>query len=77
MVVADERGWDHIGNPINFADETSTPNLAVPAIGEHSRQILQGAGYAAAEIERLAAEGAVRLGGRRAANAVRGDVAER
>jgi crotonobetainyl-CoA:carnitine CoA-transferase CaiB-like acyl-CoA transferase len=31
----------------------------VPALGEHTRGILQEIGYSAAEIERLAADGAV------------------
>ena len=62
MVATDSRGWDHIGNPIAFADERSTTRLELPEIGEHSRQILEAAGYTPAEIGKLAAEGAVRLG---------------
>lgn len=62
MVATDSRGWDRIGNPIAFADERSTTRLELPEIGEHSRQILEAAGYTPAEIGKLAAEGAVRLG---------------
>lgn len=62
LVVNDARGWDHIGNPIMFADEPARPQFELPAIGQHSREILQGAGYDDAEIERLAASRAVRLG---------------
>jgi len=33
---------------------------AVPALGEHSRKVLAELGYATADIERLAAAGAIR-----------------
>src|SRR5262249_37498891 len=36
MVLKDERGWDHIGTPVKFADEPGKPNLKAPAHGEHS-----------------------------------------
>lgn len=62
LVVTDARGWDHIGNPVTFEDEPGQPRFELPAIGQHSREILQRAGYEDAEIERLAAAGAVRLG---------------
>lgn len=60
MVLKDERGWDHIGVPIQFASEPGRPRFDPPAHGEHSSQILQGLGYAEAEIERLRARGVIR-----------------
>ncbi|HEX5611798.1 MAG TPA: CaiB/BaiF CoA-transferase family protein [Burkholderiales bacterium] len=53
MVLKDERGWDHIGVPIQFANEPGRPRFNAPAHGEHSAQILRDLGYAESEIERL------------------------
>ncbi len=60
MVVTDARGWDHIGNPIRFADEVAQPDFDSPALGEHSRAILQELHYTEADIARLAAAGTVK-----------------
>ena len=57
MVTTDARGWDHIGNPIRFADEAARPNFNSPALGEHSRAILQELNYSESDITRLAAAG--------------------
>ncbi len=61
LIVTDARGWDHIGNPITFADEPGHARFDLPAIGQHSREILQRVGYSDAEIAQLAKDGAVRL----------------
>ena len=61
LIVTDARGWDHIDNPITFADEPGHARFDLPAIGQHSREILQRVGYSDAEIEQLAKDGAVRL----------------
>jgi crotonobetainyl-CoA:carnitine CoA-transferase CaiB-like acyl-CoA transferase len=36
MVLKDERGWDHIGVPIQFADEPGRVSFRSPGHGEHS-----------------------------------------
>jgi itaconate CoA-transferase len=60
--------WAKVGSPAGEIDALKPPfNLdgmeprmdPVPALGEHTRGILQEIGYSAAEIERLAADGAV------------------
>ena len=62
--------WQTVGSPAGPIEALKPPfNLdrfeprmdAVPALGEHTRAILQEIGYAASEIERLAQAGAVRL----------------
>lgn len=59
MVVKDGRGWEHIGNPLHFADEPPTPNFSLPTVGEHSIEILEQLGYLQDELKTLAAEGTV------------------
>jgi formyl-CoA transferase len=67
QLAARER-WAKVGSPAGEIDALKPPfNLdgmeprmdPVPAVGEHTRGILQEIGYSAAEIERLAADGAV------------------
>lgn len=67
QLAARER-WVKVGSPAGEIDALKPPfNLdgmeprmdAVPAVGEHTRSILREIGYSAAEIERLAADGAV------------------
>lgn len=60
MVVRDARGWDHIGNPIRFADEPGCARFDPPALGQHSQPILGALGYAEAEIARLRDEGVIK-----------------
>jgi crotonobetainyl-CoA:carnitine CoA-transferase CaiB-like acyl-CoA transferase len=60
MLLKDERGWDHIGVPIQFANEPGRPRLTAPAHGEHSSQILRELGYSGEEIGRLEGKGVVR-----------------
>ena len=60
MVLEDERGWDHIGVPIQFQDEPGRPRFPAPAHGEHSSQIVRELGYPDAEIERLRNGGVIR-----------------
>jgi crotonobetainyl-CoA:carnitine CoA-transferase CaiB-like acyl-CoA transferase len=40
MILRDEAGRRHIAPPIHFQQEPARPNLRVPAVGEHTRQIL-------------------------------------
>jgi crotonobetainyl-CoA:carnitine CoA-transferase CaiB-like acyl-CoA transferase len=51
-----------IGLPVKFSATPGKVARAAPILGEHSRDILAEHGYAAAEIEALAAERAVLLG---------------
>jgi len=60
--------WKQVGSPAGTIDALAPPfNLsafeprmdAVPALGEHTRRVLEELGYARAEIETLAAEGAI------------------
>ena len=60
MVLTDERGWDHLGTPVHFENEPGRVRFDLPALGQHSRQVLQSIGYSESEIARLADEGAIR-----------------
>ena len=62
MLLTDEAGNRHLGVPIKFAEEPGEPRLEAPVLGADSRGILKELGYAGDEIERLGAEGAVKLG---------------
>ncbi len=59
MVVEDERGWEHIGNPLHFADEPPNPDFSLPATGQHSIEILKGLGYSQDELDELSSRGTV------------------
>jgi crotonobetainyl-CoA:carnitine CoA-transferase CaiB-like acyl-CoA transferase len=52
---------DQVASPIRFggADEPMAVRVAPPLAGEHAREILSEAGYSAADIERLAADGVI------------------
>jgi crotonobetainyl-CoA:carnitine CoA-transferase CaiB-like acyl-CoA transferase len=57
MVVVDGRGWEHIGVPIKFEDEPGRVDFRLPALGEHSEDILRGLGYSEAELAAMKAKG--------------------
>ena len=40
MLLHDESGNPHIGTPVHYADEPGRPDLRLPALGEHTAQIL-------------------------------------
>lgn len=48
-----------IGHPVSFGRVERREDRPHPALGEHSREILQGCGFAEAEIDALVADGAV------------------
>jgi len=60
MVLKDERGWDHLGVPIRFAQEPGEPVFEPPAHGQHSGALLRGLGYADAEIAQLKSRGIIK-----------------
>lgn len=60
MVMTDSRGWDHIGNPIRFADEPGHVRFDLPALGQHSQAILHDLNYSGAEIAQLRDEGVIK-----------------
>jgi crotonobetainyl-CoA:carnitine CoA-transferase CaiB-like acyl-CoA transferase len=53
-------GTSHLGIPIKFTSEPGQVNPKAPALGEHTDGLLAKAGYAAADIEKLRAAGAIR-----------------
>ncbi len=59
-VLTDARGWDHIGTPFAFANEPGHARLDLPALGQHSTEILRRSGFAEAEIARLATDGVIK-----------------
>ena len=60
MVSADAAGHQHVGSAIRFQREPAQPNLSIPAIGEHTAEILDTLGYAAEHIAALDAAGVIR-----------------
>jgi crotonobetainyl-CoA:carnitine CoA-transferase CaiB-like acyl-CoA transferase len=40
MILLDQQGHRHLGVPIRFHDEPATPDLTVPACGEHTEAVL-------------------------------------
>jgi len=59
-VLRDDRGWDHLGIPIAFREEPGRVRFDAPAHGTHSRAILRGLGYGAAEIAQLESRGVIK-----------------
>ena len=60
IVTTDARGWDHIGTPIRFENEPGRVRFDLPALGQHSEEILRSVGYADSEIARLREEGVIK-----------------
>ena len=48
-----------LGHPVKFSETPASLRRAAPVLGQHSREVLQEAGYDAAEIEAMVASGAV------------------
>ncbi|HMB14091.1 MAG TPA: CoA transferase [Roseovarius sp.] len=48
-----------LGHPVKFSETPASLRHAAPVLGQHSREVLQEAGYDAAEIEAMVASGAV------------------
>ena len=60
MVKTDARGWDHIGNPIRFANEPGREQFELPESGQHSQEILRAVGYSDDEIAKLGRQGTIK-----------------
>jgi crotonobetainyl-CoA:carnitine CoA-transferase CaiB-like acyl-CoA transferase len=45
MRLRDDDGLEHIGTPLKFRDEPGAPRFTLPAVGEHTRDVLCGLGY--------------------------------
>src|SRR5436190_3546683 len=63
MVLKDERGWDHIGVPIQFTNEPGRANFRSPAHGEHSPELLRALGYSEGKVGKLKAAGVIKDAG--------------
>ncbi|MGX0903824.1 crotonobetainyl-CoA:carnitine CoA-transferase CaiB-like acyl-CoA transferase [Roseovarius sp. MBR-79] len=48
-----------LGHPVKFSETPAHIHRPAPILGQHSREVLQEAGYAAAEVEAMIASGAV------------------
>jgi crotonobetainyl-CoA:carnitine CoA-transferase CaiB-like acyl-CoA transferase len=48
-----------LGHPVKFSETPASLRRAAPVLGQHSREVLQEAGYDAQEIEAMVASGAV------------------
>jgi crotonobetainyl-CoA:carnitine CoA-transferase CaiB-like acyl-CoA transferase len=57
MVVEDARGFEHVGVPIKYADEPGRIDFGLPALGQHSEDILRGLGYTDDELAKMRAKG--------------------
>jgi crotonobetainyl-CoA:carnitine CoA-transferase CaiB-like acyl-CoA transferase len=57
MVLVDEHGWEHLGTPIRFVDEPGRVGSRLPALGEHSAEVLREVGYGEAELAAMKATG--------------------
>jgi crotonobetainyl-CoA:carnitine CoA-transferase CaiB-like acyl-CoA transferase len=53
MHLVDELGQEHIGVPIKFAGEPGRADFALPALGQHTEEVLRGVGYTDAELAAL------------------------
>ncbi|RKT14210.1 crotonobetainyl-CoA:carnitine CoA-transferase CaiB-like acyl-CoA transferase [Paraburkholderia sp. RAU2J] len=60
MVRMDAAGRQHIASAIRFQRDPAKPSLSIPAIGEHTAEILGALGYSAEYIAALDHAGAVR-----------------
>lgn len=58
MRIVDELGQEHIGIPIRFHNEPGQVRFTLPALGEHTREVLEEVGYSAEEVQAMREAGA-------------------
>jgi crotonobetainyl-CoA:carnitine CoA-transferase CaiB-like acyl-CoA transferase len=58
MRLLDEHGQEHVGIPIKYAAEPGHPDLRLARLGEHTEEVLRGAGYRDSDLAELRAGGA-------------------
>ena len=64
MLLADPQGNLHLDTPIRFEREPGKPNLHVPALGEHTAEVMRvDLGLAAEDVAALESSGVVGLAG--------------
>ena len=59
MLLTDAAGNRNIGVPIKYRHEPADPDLAIPAYGEHSREIGESLGVDAATLDDLLQRGVI------------------
>jgi crotonobetainyl-CoA:carnitine CoA-transferase CaiB-like acyl-CoA transferase len=59
MVSVDAAGRRHVGNAIRFRRDPAQPVLSIPAVGEHTVEILEMLGYAAEHVAALDSAGVI------------------
>jgi crotonobetainyl-CoA:carnitine CoA-transferase CaiB-like acyl-CoA transferase len=59
MLLRDAEGIEHVGTPLKFSLEPGHVSFAVPGHGEHTVAVLSAAGFTAAEMAALQANGAL------------------
>ncbi len=57
LVVEDARGWEFLATPINFRNEPRQLEFDLPALGQHSREIVAGLGYDEAALAAMEEKG--------------------
>lgn len=57
MIFEDERGWEHIGVPIQFANEPGAPTLEFAEMGQHTAETLKALGYSDEDVAAMKESG--------------------
>ncbi len=63
MIVEDDKGWEHIGIPIKFAQEPGRINFDVPQLGEHNRELARAVGFNDVQIRDMLEKGVFGVNG--------------
>lgn len=57
MIVEDDRGWEHIGIPIKFANEPGQIKFKAPELGAHNLELARTVGFSEDEIKAMLGKG--------------------